>query len=305
MTPEQRERFGAAFLEDDDYHLALACREPGDDSALGINYHRPAAGDAPRHHRDPRRRPLDHQRRQGLHRQRADRQADRGRGADRQGRGAVPGAARHAGPHRHRAARAALVSRLLRPAFAEGCPRAGRKSSGHQRRDRPRPRRAPRPGAQPRHRPRRLRGRAGICRASRPGRPPHRRAPGDRNQARRDRDPARYRPHRHLAGGLGLRPSRRLCRPQPARPAAHHHRQGVHRRDDLSRRERRRRMLRRHGRDARHAAAEIHPRRADLPAHRRRQRRRQAADRRGAGQPPARANRCSPRNKRNATWTFH
>ncbi len=44
MTPEQRERFGAAFLEDDDYHLALACREPGDDSALGINYHRPAAG---------------------------------------------------------------------------------------------------------------------------------------------------------------------------------------------------------------------------------------------------------------------
>src|SRR6185436_10183360 len=43
MTPEQRERFGAAFLEDDDYHLALACREPGDDSSLGINYHRPAA----------------------------------------------------------------------------------------------------------------------------------------------------------------------------------------------------------------------------------------------------------------------
>src|SRR3954453_14140110 len=32
MTPEQRERFGAAFLQDDDYHLALACREPDDDS---------------------------------------------------------------------------------------------------------------------------------------------------------------------------------------------------------------------------------------------------------------------------------
>ena len=32
-----------------------------------------------------------------------------------QGAGAVPGAARHAGPHRHRAARAALVSRRLRP----------------------------------------------------------------------------------------------------------------------------------------------------------------------------------------------
>jgi butyryl-CoA dehydrogenase len=42
MTAAQRDRFGAPFLEDDDYHLALACREPGDDSALGINYHRPA-----------------------------------------------------------------------------------------------------------------------------------------------------------------------------------------------------------------------------------------------------------------------
>ncbi len=48
----------------------------------------PPAGhrDAARHHRHPRRRPLAHQRRQGLRRQRADRQADRGRGADRQGR---------------------------------------------------------------------------------------------------------------------------------------------------------------------------------------------------------------------------
>lgn len=43
MTEPQRGRFAAAFLADDDYHLALACREPGDDSALGINYHRPAA----------------------------------------------------------------------------------------------------------------------------------------------------------------------------------------------------------------------------------------------------------------------
>ena len=42
MTGEQRERFGQAFLEDDDYHVALACREPGDDSSLGVNYHRPA-----------------------------------------------------------------------------------------------------------------------------------------------------------------------------------------------------------------------------------------------------------------------
>jgi butyryl-CoA dehydrogenase len=42
MSEAQRERHGAAFLEDDDFHLALACREPGDDSALGINYHRDA-----------------------------------------------------------------------------------------------------------------------------------------------------------------------------------------------------------------------------------------------------------------------
>jgi alkylation response protein AidB-like acyl-CoA dehydrogenase len=44
MSEAQRARFGEAFLEDDDFHLALACREPGDDSALGINYHRDAPG---------------------------------------------------------------------------------------------------------------------------------------------------------------------------------------------------------------------------------------------------------------------
>jgi butyryl-CoA dehydrogenase len=42
MTPAQRERFLPTFLEDDEYHLAMACREPGDDTALGINYYRPA-----------------------------------------------------------------------------------------------------------------------------------------------------------------------------------------------------------------------------------------------------------------------
>jgi alkylation response protein AidB-like acyl-CoA dehydrogenase len=46
MTTEQGERFLAPFLEDDDYHLALANREPGSDSSLGVNYHRPGA--APR-----------------------------------------------------------------------------------------------------------------------------------------------------------------------------------------------------------------------------------------------------------------
>ena len=43
MTQMQRDRFLQPFLEDDDYHLALADREPGADTALGVNYHRPVA----------------------------------------------------------------------------------------------------------------------------------------------------------------------------------------------------------------------------------------------------------------------
>src|SRR6185436_18940981 len=43
MTAAARERFLPKFLDDDDFHLARACREPGDDSSLGIDYHRPAA----------------------------------------------------------------------------------------------------------------------------------------------------------------------------------------------------------------------------------------------------------------------
>ncbi len=43
MTPEQRKRFLPPLLKDDRFHLAFAEREPGDDSALGVNYHRPAA----------------------------------------------------------------------------------------------------------------------------------------------------------------------------------------------------------------------------------------------------------------------
>ena len=42
MTPEQGGRFLTAFLEDDDYHLACAEHEPDADTALGVNYHRPA-----------------------------------------------------------------------------------------------------------------------------------------------------------------------------------------------------------------------------------------------------------------------
>jgi len=43
MTHGQRERLFPAFLADDRYHLAFADDEPGNDTALGVNYHRPAA----------------------------------------------------------------------------------------------------------------------------------------------------------------------------------------------------------------------------------------------------------------------
>ena len=49
-------------------------------------------------------------------------------------------------------------------------------------------------------------------------------------KARRGRHPARGRARRDLAGGVGVRPSRRVRRPQPRRSAAHEHRQGVRRR---------------------------------------------------------------------------
>jgi alkylation response protein AidB-like acyl-CoA dehydrogenase len=42
MTPQQRERFLPAFLDDDDYHLALADHEPGSETSLGANYRRPS-----------------------------------------------------------------------------------------------------------------------------------------------------------------------------------------------------------------------------------------------------------------------
>jgi alkylation response protein AidB-like acyl-CoA dehydrogenase len=41
MTDAQRERFMPKFLGDDRCHLAFASREPGTDTRLGVNYHRP------------------------------------------------------------------------------------------------------------------------------------------------------------------------------------------------------------------------------------------------------------------------
>ena len=46
MTPAQRDRFLPQLLGDDRFHLALAEREPGSESALGADYHRPAAIEA-------------------------------------------------------------------------------------------------------------------------------------------------------------------------------------------------------------------------------------------------------------------
>ena len=42
MSAAQRDRYLTAFLEDDRFHLAYADHEPASETALGINYHRPA-----------------------------------------------------------------------------------------------------------------------------------------------------------------------------------------------------------------------------------------------------------------------
>ena len=42
MSDAQRDRFLPKFLTDDRFHLAFAQREPGADTKLGVNYHRPA-----------------------------------------------------------------------------------------------------------------------------------------------------------------------------------------------------------------------------------------------------------------------
>jgi acyl-CoA dehydrogenase len=47
MTPAQFGRFRGQFLEDHQFHLALAAREPGEETALGARYHRPGPPRAP------------------------------------------------------------------------------------------------------------------------------------------------------------------------------------------------------------------------------------------------------------------
>jgi alkylation response protein AidB-like acyl-CoA dehydrogenase len=47
ITESQRDKFLPAFAGDDRFHLALADHEPDGDTRLGVNYHRPTAGDGP------------------------------------------------------------------------------------------------------------------------------------------------------------------------------------------------------------------------------------------------------------------
>ncbi len=201
-----------AFLDDDDYHLALACREPRRRQRARHQLSPPAPDDA----RSPPPQPATamHWIINGAKDRVANaphRQADRGRGADRQGRRRCSWcrATRRASPSREQP-EPRWYHGSCGAACAEGLSACRpRTCSASERRASTAGRAAPaRPGAQSRHRPRRLRGRAGVRAASRAGRPPHRRASGDRHQARRDRDPARRRAHRHLARGLGVRPSR-------------------------------------------------------------------------------------------------
>lgn len=46
MNDDQRAEYQEAFVEDADYHLALADQEPDADNAIGVNYHREDATDA-------------------------------------------------------------------------------------------------------------------------------------------------------------------------------------------------------------------------------------------------------------------
>src|SRR6266853_1933389 len=91
----------------------------------------------------------------------------------------------------------------------------------------------------------------------------------------------------HQALGMGVGSSRCGRRPQPSRAAAADDRPDLHRGGDARGGEGRRGVLRRDGRDARPAAAEIRPRRARVPALGRRRCRRAARARRAPRRLPA------------------
>ena len=306
MTRAQRDKFLPAFVADDRYHLALADREPDTDTALGINYHRPGRQAPGADQGRAQRRRIHRQRRQGCVANAPVAkliavEADTGTASrvllDAGRRGGLT-VTESAGPRwYHGSCGEVMLQNCAVPAanmLPEGAPLRGEAGRGA-------------PLAQAvnlGHRPRRLRGCARLRTASRAGRPPDRRAPGDRRQARRGRDPARSGAQRDLAGGMGVRSPGRAGRPQPVRPAAHHHRAGDRGRSDLSRHQGCRGVLRRHGRDARHAAAEIHHRRPHLPLLRRR--RGDAKLRIAEALAATGGRRCSPPNNQEGNpWTSH
>jgi len=277
MSQGQRDRFLPQFLKDDRYHLAHAAHEPGSYDALGVNYHRPAPADAPiattavragnvwviNGLKDcvanaPVARLIAVQARTGT------------KGVSTL---LVPRETPGLSVREHDAAERWFHGSCGEVILEECCvPAENLLGQEVETTD----------------------GRGwfqalnlGIGRAAyeaaRPGGAAHPRAPGDRGEARRDRDPPRGCARHRLAGRLGLGPSRGRCRPQSPRSAASGRRQGVYVGGDLSRGERRRRMLRRDGRDARHALAEIRSRRAHLPAFRTRQQRCEIENRRSFG----------------------
>jgi alkylation response protein AidB-like acyl-CoA dehydrogenase len=221
MTPEQRARFLPGFLADHRYHLALAEHEADRDTALGINYRRPQASEARfkttavragdtwiingRKHR------VADASLAGLFAVRAS-LGENGAGTllvPRDTPGLRVTTSEASARWDHGACGALIFENCRVPARLGGFALC-RYGPSHP----------PGSGHQPRHRPRRLRGRPRLRAAARARRTPHHRASGDRRKARRDRGPARGGARGHLAGGLGIGPSGRLRRPQPARPAA-------------------------------------------------------------------------------------
>ena len=105
MNDAQRDALLPKFMGGDRYHLAFAGREPGSDTRLGVNYHRPARhrGDGEDHRGEVRQR-LHRQRRKRLRRQCAGRRTVRGAGANSGAAGGerAVGAGGCAGPERAR-----------------------------------------------------------------------------------------------------------------------------------------------------------------------------------------------------------
>ena len=290
MTPKRNASgFLPPFMADDRFHLALQAASRKPIRGLASNYHQTRTG---RRHRDQgcarAERRLDRQRRQGLRRQWPDRQVDHRLGTTDVDAGKT-GTHLFSFPHDAAGLTVRETSRPNAPFTAlaaivpVGLPGSRRKSAQGRTRRATRRRPPDRLRHQSRHRPRRLRGRARLCAI---------RVQGGRRIIE------------HQA--IGTKLAEIAIRLEVARNAvwqaawASDHPDAVADRSlsdlplqlmaqvftssgGVSRRQGCRGGVRRHGRDARHAAAEIRPRCPGLPALRRRQHRRQAADCRSVG----------------------